>query len=155
MPLSSDVEFLITKGVTAVVNLCREYEGPLSMYEKYQISHIHLPTADLFEPSLNDMHKAIHFIESHLKSNSNRDKLFLDASASQIEKKEVSGSSPKVFIHCKGGRGRAVITTLCYLVHSGYSLGDAMTLIKEKRPVASGSVKHCKVIRALMNEQNT
>jgi protein tyrosine phosphatase (PTP) superfamily phosphohydrolase (DUF442 family) len=42
----------------------------------------------------------------------------------------------RVHVFCEGGRRRSVAMASCILIGKGYSAGEAMDLIKEKRPVA-------------------
>lgn len=92
MPMRSDVARLATEGVTAVVNMCKEYPGPLDLYEKYGIEQLWLPTVDFNPPSLADVEKGVQF----------------------IHQKIASGGS--IYIHCKAGRARSATVLLCYMV---------------------------------------
>lgn len=80
VPLPSDIKYLNNCGVGAVVNMCREYAGPLNEYEKCGIEQIHLPTPDISEPSFTDIIKGVNFMSSFKLRNPNK----------------------KVFVHCKG-----------------------------------------------------
>ena len=80
-------------GVRGVVNMCYEYSGPTSYYEKLGITQLHLPTCDHFEPSVANIKTAIEFIEHHKKR------------------------GEKVYVHCKAGHGRAASIALCWLIH--------------------------------------
>lgn len=137
MPFPSDIEYLKSKNVCGVVNLCYEYSGPIKEYSKHQISHLHLPTLDIQDPSLEHMKLAVQFIDNLLTPSNSLNNL-----------QESSSSSEKVvFIHCKGGRGRAVITCICYLIFRGYSLQDSFAKIKSCRSVASEAVVHSPVVK--------
>jgi len=81
-------------GVRAVVNMCDEYEGPVKAYEKFQITQLHLPTVDHVEPSVDNMHKAVDFISDQIRTGN------------------------KVYIHCKGGHGRAAAIAFAWLLYS-------------------------------------
>ncbi len=129
MPLAEDVDYLISKeNVGCVINMCREYGGPTEQYSEYAIEHIWLPTPDLSEPRMDDINCAISYIEDF----------------------RVRCPGERVFIHCKGGRGRAVTVALCYLVSKGFRAEDAMALIKSKRPVAASSVLHSEVVKSFI-----
>lgn len=39
----------------------------------------------------------------------------------------------KVYVHCKNGHGRASTLVSAYLIHKGYTVEDAIKLIKENR----------------------
>lgn len=103
--------------------MCREYDGPVELYKKYSIEQLHCPTADLCEPSLADIQNAVRFIHCYVSS------------------------QHRVFVHCKGGRGRAVTVALCYLISVGYTPSEAMQLICEKRSVAAKAVLNTPVVR--------
>lgn len=42
-------------GVRGVINMCKEYAGPTSKYERLGIKELWLPTVDHFEPSVHDL----------------------------------------------------------------------------------------------------
>lgn len=46
----------------------------------------------------------------------------------------------RVLVHCRAGVHRSVAMACCVLIGMGYSAGDAMTLVKEKRAVADPDV---------------
>lgn len=76
---------------------CGEYAGPKGAYEVHGIEQLHLPTLDATCPTLEDLARAVAFIGAKVKAD----------------------PSAKVLIHCKGGRGRAALVCLCYLVAKG------------------------------------
>ena len=123
MPLPSDVAYLNSQKVRAVVNMCREYEGPLELYKKHDIEQLHCPTADLCEPSIEHLQQAVAFIQSH------------------------TSAQRRVVVHCKGGRGRAVAVALCYLISQGHDPHQAMDLICAKRSVAARAVLRSPAIK--------
>ena len=69
-------------GIEAVINLCDEYNGPISEYEKFGIEQLRIPVIDHTEPSTTEIKKCIDFIEKRIKENK------------------------KVLCHCKAGHGR-------------------------------------------------
>lgn len=79
-------------GVRGVVNMCYEYSGPVTEYEKLGIKQLYLPTCDHFEPSVANMKSAVDFIQYHKKK------------------------GEKVYVHCKAGHGRAASIALCWLI---------------------------------------
>ena len=117
LPLSEDVEFLASKGVKTVINMCREYPGPLDRYAAAGIKQYWFPTPDLSEPSREDISTAVDCM--HKRSS------------------EYPGSA--IFVHCKGGRGRAVSVVFCYLLQQGLSLAEAGAVIKKQRSIADVS----------------
>jgi len=54
LPYESDAAALRGRGVTGVVNLCREWRGPTRRYATLGIEQHHIPTADGDMPSLAD-----------------------------------------------------------------------------------------------------
>jgi atypical dual specificity phosphatase len=78
--------------VEGVINLCEEYRGPDRTYRKLGIRHLHLPTTDHFEPSLEHLKTAVHFIAEH----------------------EASGK--KVYVHCRAGHGRSAAVVFAWLL---------------------------------------
>lgn len=135
VPLARDVTFLHSQGVVGVVNMCREYSGPLREYQTLGIRQLHLPTPDLHEPSLEQIQDMILFIADVLKTSSTR--VSLDGSRPEHA---VATRSGRIFIHCKGGRGRAVLAAVCYFVSKGLTPSDAFDMIKGKRDVAARAV---------------
>lgn len=136
-----DVETLANNHVVAVVNICRESAGPLQFYERKGISQLRIPTPDFAEPKYDDVIRAVKFIHNSLRKS--------------VDAKEVDEKEPvrldRVFIHCKGGRGRAITVALCYLLYKHRSKRlsptEAMDIIIAKRSVAVYSVVKYKVVQ--------
>jgi atypical dual specificity phosphatase len=173
MPLEIDAAYLHeAKNIGLVVNMCREYVGPLAEYGKLGIKQIHLPTPDVCEPKYEDVLRGVHeileFLDAQRKdgetdgadevdgitSGETTPSVSLKASAtaqqSQTESlaDAVSRQTQRVFIHCKAGRGRAATMALCYLIAStDMHPNDAMRLIKERRSVVEPGVRNFKVVR--------
>lgn len=69
-------------------------------------------------------------------------------SSSTMENEQTDDLEKKViFIHCKGGRGRAVITCLCYLISKGSTLQESFQQIKSCRSVASEGVLYSSIVK--------
>jgi len=119
LPTVSDVEELNKIGIKYVVNMCAEYNGPCKTYIKYNIKQLHLPTVDCTSPSLNDIEKAIQFMN------------------------EAYRNKDKIFVHCKSGMGRSATIVLCHLVaNENMSKEDAFKLLKQKRPEIVSAILH-------------
>ena len=73
-------------------------------------SYCHLPTPDDEAPSMAHLAQGIAFIES-----------------------AIDGGG-KVYIHCSAGVGRAPTMAAAYLIRHGYSIDDALDLIRSARP---------------------
>ena len=72
--------------------------------------YCHLPTVDDAAPTLEHLRRGIAFVE-----------------------RAVEGGG-KVYIHCGGGIGRAPTMAAAYFISKGYSLDDAIGLIRKARP---------------------
>ena len=80
LPMNADVKYLKTKNVGAVVNMCRESEGPVAEYKAYGIQQCRLPTPDLSEPDISDVVIGVKFMHEFKTKNPGK----------------------RIFIHCKG-----------------------------------------------------
>jgi protein tyrosine phosphatase (PTP) superfamily phosphohydrolase (DUF442 family) len=60
------------------------------------------------------------------------DKLWTGVNAAS----ETIAAGGKVMVYCKGGVHRSVVMACCILISQGYSAGQAISLVKQKRPVA-------------------
>lgn len=89
--------------VRGVVNMCDEYRGPVSSYKRLGIEHLRLPTVDHFEPSVEDLKKAVAFIQRH----------------------EHNGG--RVYVHCRAGHGRSAAAVYAWLLYKE-PLADPMEL---------------------------
>ena len=79
--------------VRGVINMCEEYRGPLSCYDRLGMEQLHLPTVDHFEPSVEDLKKAVSFIQRH----------------------ESDGG--RVYVHCRAGHGRSAAAVYAWLLY--------------------------------------
>ncbi len=79
--------------VRGVVNMCEEYQGPVKSYRRLGIEHLRLPTVDHFEPSVEDLKKAVSFIQKH----------------------ESRGG--RVYVHCRAGHGRSAAAVYAWLLY--------------------------------------
>lgn len=110
-PFARDVQAMYDDGVRAVVNTCEEYEGPQTEYQQLGIEQFHMPTTDFTHPKLDDIQRAVRFIQSHAQQGGT------------------------VYIHCKAGRARSATVAACWLIkHREMSGEQAQQLLLEKRP---------------------
>jgi len=110
-PFANDVPKMAAQGVRAVVNTCEEYEGPIEQYEKFSIEQFRMPTIDFTHPSLDDVCRAVEFIDLH-----------------------VDGGKT-VYIHCKAGRARSATVAICWIMKNRQiDAAEAQRLIADKRP---------------------
>lgn len=173
MPLATDAKYLKeVKNIGFVVNMCREYDGPVEEYAKLNILQLRLPTPDVCEPNYTDILRGVHEILNFLRENSNQPDAASTSNDGDQPSKESSlisaseGSdcnspanqstsevvtSKGVFIHCKAGRGRAATMTLCYLLATtDLHINDVMRNILEARSVVEPSVKNFRVVRKFL-----
>ena len=95
-------------GVTGIINMRL---SPPSMWNyKKDFDYLHLPTIDQHAPSIEYLKKGVLFIQKHEKA------------------------AGKVYVHCRHGEGRGPSMILAYLIHSGMTYLDAVTLVKKVRP---------------------
>ena len=95
--LFKHAEELYNNGVRAVVNCQDEYAGPVQSYKRLGIKQLHLPIVDHVEPSVNQLHEAVAFIDQYSLSK--------DTTIAQV------------YCHCKGGHGRSAAIAICWLMH--------------------------------------
>ena len=100
--------FLAAQGINASVNMRVEKDDVLLGLDLER--HLHLPTIDDDAPSLEHLRQGVDFIH------------------------EVIQSGGKVYIHCGAGVGRAPSMAAAYLMSDGYSLDEALELIRKVRP---------------------
>ena len=78
--------------IRGVINLCEEYRGPEQTYKRLGMRHLRLPTTDHFEPSVEDLERAVKFIAEH----------------------EALGK--RVYVHCRAGHGRSAAVVFAWLL---------------------------------------
>jgi atypical dual specificity phosphatase len=81
--------------VRAVVNLCAEYKGPVHQYAELGMTQLWLPTVDHFDPSVEDLEKAVRFIQKY------------------------KDAGVKVYVHCRAGHGRSAAVAFAWLLSQG------------------------------------
>ena len=58
-PMAEDVEFMKSKNIVGVVNMCHEWAGPQSQYTNVGIEQLRLQTVDTISPTLEKLEKGI------------------------------------------------------------------------------------------------
>lgn len=158
VPLAKDVSQLAGLHIGLVINLCREYSGPTDSsydlsscwnkifysesgyrYEDYGIMQFRVPTADLCEPDYHQLLLGIKCIQNYFNNQ---------------KKKNNCEKNKKIYIHCKAGRHRASIFTLCYLISCNYNPEEAILLMKEKRHVVVKSIINSSLIQKFIKNYN-
>ena len=110
LPAQHHVSDLVAAGISAVVNTCEEYPGPVEQYKMAGIEQLHLPTVDFTPPSIENVRAGVDFIQRQI------------------------ASGGKVYVHCKAGRGRSATIVICYLIRKGLAPQEAQELLRKKRP---------------------
>ena len=111
LPFPGDAEALFAAGIRAVVNTCEEYRGPREQYRRLGIEQLHIPTVDFCVPRLEDIERAVTFMDAHTRRGN------------------------QVYVHCKAGRGRSATVVLCWLIFRGrLTPAEAQARLQAKRP---------------------
>jgi atypical dual specificity phosphatase len=105
MKLLQHPTLLHDEGVRGVVNMCFEYEGPITEYSRLGIEQLRIPCVDHFEPSVDQMHAATQFIKKFQKR------------------------GEKVYVHCKAGHGRAASVALSWMMVENKSRTPKVTYL--------------------------
>jgi atypical dual specificity phosphatase len=130
-PFARDVAAMHEAGVRAVVNTCEEYAGPTEQYEHYDIEQLWIPTTDFTHPRLEDVEKAVEFVQQHVKQDET------------------------VYIHCKAGRARSATVALCWLMkYRGMSPAEAQAQLLKSRPHINPQLTQRPVVQQFANKLN-
>jgi hypothetical protein len=78
--------------VRGIINLCREYRGPIRHYERLGMEELYLPTTDHFEPTVGDLETAVNFIAQYQQH------------------------GKRVYVHCRAGHGRSAAVVFAWLL---------------------------------------
>jgi atypical dual specificity phosphatase len=107
--LDQDATFLEQAGIRVLVSLTEEPPDADTL-ATHSIEQEHLPIQDYAPPTLEQMNEFVAFVED-----------------------EVATGRP-VGVHCTAGLGRSGTMAAAYLVSTGTSAEDAITIIRELRP---------------------
>ncbi len=97
-------------GIGAVLDLRAEAGHRLPSLSKAGLHYFHLPVPDLEAPTEEGLHDAAEWVLQEL------------------------GDDRNVLVHCRLGLGRSVTVVVAVLVRMGYPLGEAVTLVRRRRP---------------------
>ena len=123
MPFRSDVAAMKQLGITGVVNTCQEFSGPQDLYQKHAMEQLRVPTIDFTHPSLENVERAVAFIETQ------------------------AAAGGKVYVHCKAGRARSGTVVVCWLIRSkAMSRQEAQKRLLEQRPHANPRIDQRPVV---------
>jgi len=122
-PFARDVQAMSDEGVRAVVNTCEEYQGPIARYADLGIEQLRIPTTDFTHPSLNDLQRAVEFVQAH------------------VERQQT------VYIHCKAGRARSATVAICWLLkYRKMDLAEAQQHLLKHRSHVNPRLMHRPVV---------
>lgn len=104
----SGLKWMQKEGVNAVINMRIEYDD--AEYGLAPNEYMYLPTIDDEAPTIEQLQQGVDFC-THIINNGG-----------------------KVYIHCKGGIGRAPTMAAAYFISQGMSRDEALALIRKTRP---------------------
>lgn len=122
LPFPSDIATLASEpyNVGLIVNMCREYSGATYEMKKHGIVQCHLPHQDTTAVSYESLVTGSAFIQQFRKHNPKK----------------------RVYVHCKGGIGRASTMTLGHFIkNEGKDPEVAIKEMKAKRHIVYTGVK--------------
>lgn len=128
-----DYEFLLSNGITAVLNIRSERADDEGFYAAHDIAHRRLLVPDVTAP----------------------DAAAISAGVAWITQQVAAGRS--VLVHCAKGRGRSAAVLAAYLMReAGYTFDEANALLKAKRKLTKLEDRHRAVLEAwLKNNRPT
>ncbi|CAE7491733.1 PTPMT1 [Symbiodinium sp. CCMP2456] len=131
-PLARHVSILLEHEVHSVVNMTEEWRGPVEVYKQHGIEQLQLPTLDTTPPSLEHLRDGVAFVRARLKA---------------------TGGRGRIYIHCKGGRGRAsCMAAACLMANQGMDLESALRMLKATRPVVELGIVNYPSLQAFAAE---
>ncbi len=112
-------------GITAIINVAKEaqYEPEMKFFDYYKVS-----IDDGQAMDFSHLSEAVEFIHSRIRHG-------------------------RVLVHCLMGVSRSSTIVLCYLHECGFSLREAMNLIKKKRPEAQPHIALYNSVREYYQEK--
>jgi atypical dual specificity phosphatase len=126
-----DYEFILSHGITAVLNIRAEREDDIAFYNKHGIEHVQFKVPDVTVPDHDTITQAVGWIKD------------------QVNDGRV------VLVHCAKGRGRSAALLAAYLMREkGMEFGEAKELMKSRRRLTKLEPKHQALLDAWLAEQN-
>lgn len=123
VPLRGDAKRFKELGITGVINMCEEYEGPLREYQNEGIKQLYLPTVDFHPPTQEMIELGVKFMQEQVTQGGG------------------------VYVHCKAGRARSATVVLCYLVAcKDMTAESAQAYLLTKRPHINPRIYERKVV---------
>lgn len=108
--LSDDLDFLLEKGITAVVSL-NEVPPDSSILKSKGLSHLILPVQDHYGPTIEQILEMVTFIDSQNST----------------------------LIHCNAGQGRTGTLLAAYLISKGMPCEEAILILQKSRKGSCGT----------------
>jgi protein tyrosine phosphatase (PTP) superfamily phosphohydrolase (DUF442 family) len=105
---ASGLQWLDDEGINAVINMRIEYDN--AEHGLAPDEYLYLPTIDDDAPTIEHLEEGVAFCE------------------------RIIADGGKVYIHCKGGIGRAPTMAAAYFISQGMSIDEALELIRKTRP---------------------
>lgn len=113
-PMSyAELDSIRGQGISAIVNLCAEFEDLHHIQEKHGFEVYYLPTPDNEAPALAELEKALDWLD---------ESVYL---------------GKKVLVHCRLGIGRTGTFATAFLLRKGFALKVAAKKIEKTRAVSS------------------
>src|ERR1700761_1346495 len=117
-------------GITAIINMRMHSVYKEAQYEGFH--YLHLPTPDNTPPPLEVLQQGADFADREIKRGG------------------------KVYIHCRQGLGRGPTMCTAYLLKTGLTLEDALTMIRKVRPFINprpGQLERLKELEAFYQKK--
>jgi protein-tyrosine phosphatase len=125
-PIQAAADLARAHAIRRVVDLREEECDDAVALRRHGIVLLHLPTADRCAVAPGPLRRGVEWVRRSLRD------------------------SHRVLVHCQHGIGRSALLVLCVLVADGHDPLDAMTLIKDRRPVASPSPEQLQAFRGFI-----
>lgn len=106
---SRHISDLAEMGIKSIVDLRREGADDHELLTRHSIRYLRLPTTDHHSPSQGHLMEGGRWVADEIRA------------------------GRRTLVHCKEGIGRSIGVVCCAFVLAGYSLSDAIRLVKSKR----------------------